>query len=234
MTEFESILVPIAADFARKFGRYGTELDDVAQELRIWVFRHPEKIATWEGEHEPWDVDKLVARSLRHEANRYCQQIKAQSVGYSYDDLAWYSRGELKVLLDAMFDREAWTEPPVSESGGRSRRDPATGGNWIAMLADVAQAFDRLSERDRNLLRVFHEHRVPNVTLADREGVSPQAMSAKHQKALDRLLRLMGGERPRNTHDEPECECEQYLGTRRVISNAAARAAQDNYYEETA
>ena len=232
MRDYEDILLPIAGDFGRRYRRWGVETEDVAQELRIWVFRHPQKIEDWEsGDLE--GADKLVARSLRNEASRYCQQMKAQYLGYSYDDLTFYSRNELKTLLDAMFDREAWSEPPVSEDGGRSPRDPATGGNWIAMLADVSRAFDQLSTHDKELLRRFHLDRMTNVMLAELAGVSPQAMSAKHHKALNRLLKLLGGDRPKSTHDEPECECEQYIGFRRIVSNAAARAIQDSYYEET-
>lgn len=228
--DYEEILVPIAVDYSRKFRKFGAEAQDIAQELRLWVFKHPEKIAAWEQLDD--GADKLVARTLRNEAQRFCQQTKATYLGYSVDDLSFYSRGELKVLLDCIFDDQAWLEPPVSDDGGRSRRDPATGGNWIAMLADVARAYDSLAREDRELLACFHREHMTNVMLAELNGVTPQAMSARHQKALNRLLKQLGGERPHYTHDRPDCECGEIVGSRNAISNAAARAMTTNQYDE--
>lgn len=230
--DWEPLVLSIANEFGRKFGRYGVEREDLAQEMRLWVFRHPETIARWEESED--GAEKPLARTLRNEALDLCQQWKADYLGYSKSDLTYYSRKELqKVLLPAVFDPEAWTEPPVSEGSGRSQRAPAEGGNWIAMLADVSRAFSSIPQRDQDLLRMFHQDQMTNVLVADMLGITQQAASKKHHQALGRLVRQLGGERPRNTHEEPTCECEDFVGTRQVMSNAAARAAQDNYYEET-
>jgi hypothetical protein len=233
LSELEPIVQSVAGDFARKFGRYGVEREDVSQELWTWVVKHPGKITEWSAEEH---FEKILAKTLRHEANAYSQRAKADALGYSVSDLAWYSRNELKALLTAMFDPEAWTEPPVSEDGGRSRRgNPAEGGNWIALLADVAQAYNRLSTEDKALLAWFHGREWTNVMYAEVYGITQQSASNRHTKALNRLLRLLGGERPRNTHDDASgpCECEtQYVGTRNVVSNAAARALTQEQYDE--
>lgn len=228
--DFENLTLAIASEFSRKFRRYGVETADVAQELRLWLFQHPRKLAEFEALDDEKATTKMVARVLRNEAGDFCQRTKAEVLGYELHDLSWYRRGELKPLLDAMFDREAWTEPPVSEDGGKRGGDPAVGGNWLATLVDVARAFDQLNDDDKALLRLFHDDGKTNVDLAKQRGITPQAMSEKHHRVLGRLLNLLGGERPRGTH-ENDCEC-QYVGTRRVMSNAAARAAIENDYQE--
>lgn len=231
--DWEPLVASVANEFARKFGRYGVEREDLAQEMRVWIFRHPAKLAEWEESEE--GAEKPLARTLRNEALDLCQRWKADYLGYSVNDLHYYSRKELqKVLLPALFDREAWTEPPVSEDSGRSGTAPGEGGNWVSLLADVSRAFDGLPKRDQDLLRMFHQDQMTNVLVADMLGISQQAASKKHHQALGRLVRQLGGERPRNTHEEPTCECEDFVGTRQVMSNAAARAAQDSYYEDRA
>lgn len=230
--DYEPITLPIAAEYARKFRRYGVETADVAQELRIWLVKHPGKIEQWESEEE--GADKPVARALRNEASRFCQESKAQYLGYSVEDLSWFAKGEVKALLPSLFDHDAWTEPPVSDEGGRSSKAPAEGGNWVATLADLSRAFDQLPLEDQSLLKAFHEEGYSNILLAELYDITPQAMSRRHDKAVGRLHKLLGGDRPRYTHDTPDCECGQVTGSRRVVSNAAARAAQENYYEESA
>lgn len=230
--EYDHLAASIAFEYARKFRRYGVDTQDVLQELRIWTFRHPNKISEW-AESEG-GAEKPLARTLRHEALAYCQQQKAEVLGYRVSDLHYYSRKELqKVLLPSMFDRESWVEPPVSDDNGRRAGDPATGGNWVAILADVARAFIQLSESDQSLLKMFHLDGMTNVLVADMLSVTPQAASKAHHKALGRLLDVLGGERPQSTHDDVDgCECEDWVGTRRVVSNAAARAMTEGQYDE--
>lgn len=225
------IVESVATDFGRKFWRYGIDSNDIGQSLWEWCLKHPNKLDTWLSED---NGERPLVVTLRNEALRLGVEAKASYLGYSAEDLSWYSKKELqKVLLPAIFDEEAWTEPPVSEDAGRSGRDPATGGNWVALLADVSRAFSGLSFEDQAMLRAFHQDGRTNKLMAEMTGVSEQAMSRQHARAIGRLHRLLGGDRPRSTHDS-ECECGQYVGGRRAISNAAARAAQEGYYEESA
>ncbi len=98
-------------------------------------------------------------------------------------------------------------------------------------MADLSRGFSRLSAPDQSLLSAFHKDGMTNVMLAELNDVTPQAMSARHHKVLARLQKLLGGDRPQNTHEDP-CECEPFVGTRRVVSNAAARARTENQYDE--
>src|SRR5690606_26210954 len=119
---------------------------------------------------------------------------KAQAVGYERSDLYFYTTGELRVLLDSVFDQQAWHNPPQSDV--RSQKSPAEGNNWLTTLADVSLAFKKLPREDRETILDFHDRGWTNKELADMHGVSEQVMSYRHNRALKRLQRLLGGPKP--------------------------------------
>lgn len=228
------IVEGIASDTARAYAKWGLDREDAVQECWVWVADHPKQIARWlEEEPEAWT--RMLAKSLRRELRRYAENEKAGQLGYHYDDLVWYSKRQLGPLLEAMLNESAWIHPEVSgdENPRRGTSDPATGGNWIATLADVSQAFDRLDLEDRNILKMFHEPPVwLNKDAAKYLGLTEQLMSYRHDRALGRLLKELGGPRPRAQHDET-CEHPfRGMGRRGVMSNSAARAMQTGYYDE--
>lgn len=227
LAELEDMIQSVAAEFTRRYRRYGMEREDCAQELRLWVHRHPGKVDEYLAEAHG---EKMLGRTLRNEAQRFGETAKAQCLGYSLDDLYWWEKGEVEALLPAVFEPESWLEPPVSEDGGRSGRSPATGGNWIASLADLSQAFSKLAPEDQSLLRLYHETGLPNKVVAEMAGVDDSTASRRHDRAIGRLHKVLGGRRPRSTHEDG-CECD-VVGSRRAMSNAAARAVTDNNYQE--
>ncbi|MCW2843335.1 MAG: Sigma-70 family polymerase sigma factor [Nocardioides sp.] len=221
------VVESVASDMSRRYGQYGADRADISQECWLWIFLHPEKVVEFL-DNGDYGV-KQLAKTLRNEAQDYGESVKAQHLGYSLDDLYHYRKDEVRMLLDAVFDEEAWTEPPVSEEGPTGRRDPATGGGWIATLTDVSQAFDRLQEKDRDLLIAFHREGWTNKMLADSAGVTEQTMSYRHDSAVRRLVDKLGGPRPRPQHDE---DCSHVWRNRHALSNTTARAIQQQNYEE--
>lgn len=229
MTEYAPMVEAIANDLGRKYARYGADRDDMSQTCWLWLHQHPRKVTQYLTENDPKIGIKMLARALRNECADYGEDCKAQDLGYSRQDLYNYARAELEALLDSVYDEEKWHEPPVSEDGGRAaRRDPATGGGWIATLADVSQALDRISQEDRLLLEAFHRDGWSNKDLAQHYGVSESAMTQRHQSAVRRLHDVLGGPKVRGSHD---ADCDHMWIGRRSISNAAARAQQSSYYE---
>lgn len=226
--DYEAIVAQVANEYGRRY-RNHADREDFVQECWLWLAEHPAKLAEFlEHDH----ADKLIARTLRNHCYDAGEQLKAQHLGYSRDDLTYYGKGMLRELLPILWDDEAWTEPPVAD-GPRGGGDPATGGNWLATLADVSRAFDELSEEDRNLLIGFHRDGIRNKDMAELSGVTEQVMSYRHDAAVGRLQRLLGGPRPQPQHDA-DCEHEYRWGVgRRAMSNAEARATQQNYYEES-
>jgi DNA-directed RNA polymerase specialized sigma24 family protein len=229
----QPVVDSVSSDAVRKYRRFGMEHDDASQECLLWILDHPAKVIAWfdEDNYSPRQAENLLARSLRNQCIDYGEDLKAQSVGYNREDLAYYSKQYLRELLPLMFDREAWIYPEKN-SGERisTGGDPAHGGNWITTLADVSRAYAKLDGSDRDLLARFHRDGDTNDEIARQCGVSKQTMSDWHDRAVGRLLKLLGGHKPASPHDE---ECDHWVtGSRHAVSNAAARAYQQSIYEE--
>ena len=217
----------VASDMGRKYHRFGADREDMSQTCLLWIFDHPSKVIEYL-DNEKYGI-KQLARALRNECHDAGEQIKAQYLGYSLDDLYYYKKNEAKSLLDSMFDEEAWTEPPISEGGPTGRRDPATGGGWIAALADVSRGYAQLSNADKALLEGFHRDGWTNIMMAEYHDCTTQTMSARHDSAIKRLVDILGGPRPRPQHDE---DCDHGWHGRHAMGNSQARAVTQGQYDE--
>jgi RNA polymerase sigma factor (sigma-70 family) len=226
--DYRHLLDSVANEFGRTNHQHGAEGADFAQELAMWLMGNAERVSAQEQELEGRQFAKWLSRCLRNECLDYALDIKAQAAGYERRDLHFYTKGELKVLLDAVFDEEAWLHPPQVE-GGRSPKAPAEGNNWVATLSDVARAFDKLDEDDREMLRDFHERGWRNGELAKMHGVTEAVMSYRHGAVLGRLLKVLGGPAPKPMR---KSETDPTWRGRHAISNAAARARTAGDYED--
>lgn len=221
----EPMVSAIASEFGRKGHRYGAEADDFKQEFVCWLLDHEELVAEWmDPEVDERESSKFLGKCLRNEARDYLTDIKAQALGYERHDVYHYSKNEVKALLPAMFDPEKWHEPPASD--GRSTKAPAEGGNWIATLADVAQAYEKLGQDDQALLAWFHRDGWMNKMVAQVYDVSEAVASYRHHRALKRLVDHLGGERP-----SPSRSSSDPWRGRHAVSNSTARAVVANQYE---
>lgn len=224
--------VEMAANAAmRRYHQY-VDREDMVQTAWLWVFDHDSKVNQWlneDVENETTDGAKRLYTSIFNECCNLGEDCKAATLGYQRSDLKYFHRNELGALLDAMFDREAWTEPPVNEDGGRKSTIAGEGGNWITTLADCSRAFDLLPERDRTLLAAFHQLGYSNQELAERAGVADSTMSDWHKASLRRLEQQLGGRPPRESHD---ADCTHVWRGRHSVSNEASRARQSSYYDD--
>jgi hypothetical protein len=63
---------------------------DISQELWLWFATRPNKLRDWYDNFESKDRDKLVAKSLRNAALKFCTKEKAKSAGYEVTDNFYY------------------------------------------------------------------------------------------------------------------------------------------------
>lgn len=229
LSELEPMIAEIASEFGRRHKVHGADIEDFQQELRVWILENQTQVATWldPEQWEPKDGTKMLARALRNECKDYAVDIKAQAVGYERQDLHFYGKGEVRSLLPAMFNPDAWHEPPQSE--GRSVKAPSEGGNWIATLADLSQAYQRLDLYDRSILRAFHHKGWSNKLMAESEGITEQMMSYYHDRAVSNLVKLLGDSAPHPMRKQQDRD--PWRG-RRAISNSAARARTARTYDD--
>lgn len=236
--DLSPVIDSIAAEYARRYSQYGLDREDLSQSAWLWLYEHPRKCAEFFENGTEQGV-KLIARTLRNELHDVGEDAKAQHLGYSRDDIVYYTKAYVKSLLPSMFDEEAWLHPEQGDGERRAPSDPATGGNWITTLADISRAYDRLSKEDRDLLAAFHRDEYSNKLLSEMFDISEQTMSYRHDRAIGRLVKHLGGPKPRPQHgSDPDTGqsfyCEHGWGStrRRAQSNAAARAYQQGLYDE--
>ncbi len=226
--DVEHVLMIVAVDYARKFYKY-TEREDIAQELRLWVHQHPQTVSRWLVEE---DGERPLRRSLQNAAHDFGLRMKAQVSGYTRDEFYFYSTGELENLLPLTFDPEALLNPPKILGGSRTKKvlNEAT-HNWATTLMDVSRAYESLCEKDRNVLRWLHVDDITQREIAEDCDVTQQTVSAWNKSALTRMQKFLGGRGPGSFHpreDGQPCEC---VGSRKVITSAAARAITQNQYD---
>lgn len=227
--EYEPVLNGVAAEMGSKGHKYGSDASDFRQEFVVWMMDNERRLSEKREELGPDEFGKYLRACLRGESMDYLVDIRAQAGGQDRASAYWYSIAELEVLLPKVFNEDAWHEPPQSDGGSsRSAGDPAIGGNWIATLADVSQGVAKLEAEDREILHAFHRDGWMNKELAAYYQISESLMSYRHGRAVKRLLRILGDEKPK--HMRPDTPHDPWRG-RHSISNAHARAITNNNYE---
>lgn len=219
--------------------RYPTsDTDDLTQMGLVWCVEHPRKLREYvDGE----DHGKLFL-ALRNFMSKYARDERAERFGYTLEDEAFYSKRMLKGdgtnpgLLHYVFDKANWQKPPARDGGGRSKGDPAEGGTWLAIMCDVDRALNALSETDRKLLREHYKNGTTYEEMGDcwtQPPVSKTTISKYIDRAVGKMVDFLGGPKPREDAPEEDWERERepvYVGTRRAISNAHARAITANHW----
>lgn len=219
-----------AARAVRK--RYpNSDTDDLTQVGLMWCVRHPRKLREYVDSEQQ---GKLFV-ALKNYVWVYARNERANREGYVLEDDAFYSKRMLKGdgtnpgLLHYVFDRENWEKPPTrGEGAGRSKGDPAEGGTWLAIMVDVDKALQSLDVADRNLLKLHYDQGETYEAIAF-GSVSKTTVAKYIDRAVAKMQDFLGGSKPREDPPEEEWEQEpEYVGTRRAISNAHARAVTEN------
>lgn len=228
-SEHQNVVHDISRRFGAQFHSMGASHEDFRQEAVCWMLDNEDDLAELYEEMEPEEFSRYLARCIENEFKDYGVDIRDQAGGQPRAGAYWYGTAELKTLLPSMLDPQKWHEPPQYDSETRAPANPAHGNNWVATLADVSQAFARLEQADQMLLRDLHQYGIRNKDLAEMNEVTEATMSYRHTQALKRLLKNLGGERPKQMR--PDVKYDPWRG-RHSVSTAQARAIQSSYYEE--
>lgn len=211
-----------ANEVARSFPM--VEVSDLRQEGFLWAVSNPDALERYLTDENTRRGSAMLYSSLRNRLRLYAREEKAQQLGYSPADERFYSTGEIRELLAAVWDEGAWSAPTPTESSiGRSKSPANERGNWLASLSDVTSALRYLNERDRWLLEQRFRYDEPQTVLAERLGIAESSVSEAIDRAIRKIHARLGGDRPRDRPDE--------VGSRRKMSNAAAQAITNTSYE---
>jgi len=221
-----------AARAVRK--RYpNADTDDLTQVGLMWCIEHPRKLREYVSEEKTG----ALYTALNNHIRAYARGERAEREGYVLEDDAFYSKRMLKGdgtnpgLLHYVFDRANWEKPPSrGEGAGRSKGDPAEGGTWLAIMVDVDKALKSLSGYDYNVLAMHYKDGMTYDDMGLLLGRVSKSTVAKYvDRAVAKMQDFLGGAKPREDAPEEEwTEEPEYVGTRRAISNAHARAITEN------
>lgn len=193
---FEPMVRQIASEYHRKYTM--VERQDIIQEIWLWFATHTRKMSEWADEDQK-DRDKLVARSLRNAAYDFCIKEKARVEGYNPDDVFFYNKEFIKILLPAVVAND-WARMEGSLSlGGKTPKAASEANDWMAYSADIKKALDSLDEKDRKLVEEFYGNDMHGSDLHEQilpEKSTARAAMMQANRALNKMVRSLGGTPP--------------------------------------
>lgn len=191
----------LAAEYNRKYSMI--EQDDIAQELWVWFVAHPRKYKEWEA-LERKDMDKLIAKSLRNAALKFCEREKARKTGYDISDLYYYDVSVVEAFLPSIIS-ETYEIPTKIKDLGNSVKgtEISDGNNWLSLRSDIASAYYRLSDAKQEILKLRFSVEQPDwATLAKDMDSTPDGARMKVQRAVNSLIKNLGGWRAFRDEDQ--------------------------------
>jgi hypothetical protein len=205
--EYNDMVQQLSTEYAKRYGML--ESDDIAQELWVWFVGHARKYKEWSA-LEQKDRDKLIAKSLRNAAITYCEKEKAKKIGYDMSDLYYYDVSVVEAFLPSIIS-ESYVIPAKiqdlnSKFGSGALSD---GNNWLALRSDIASGYYKLTEAKQNILRLRFSVEQPDwSTLAKDMDSTPDGARMKVQRALNSLVKNLGGWKPYNDAEQEEIQPE--------------------------
>lgn len=201
---YDTLVGRIAYEFSRKY--YMVDADDIRQELWVWFLEHPNKVKAWE-EYDAKETTKIIAKSLRNAAKDYCQKEKARFSGYSVEDVYYYDRQIVELLLPSVLRGDAvspqWEDLDLFVF---KKKVLSEGGNFMAMTADIDRALQKLKPEQLVIVYLRYGDGCDNTTLARELNVSEDAARMRVNRAMNNLMNILGGSKPRKEKDFTEEE----------------------------
>jgi hypothetical protein len=206
--EYNDLVQTLASEYTRKYSML--ERDDIAQELWVWFVGHPRKYKEWSA-LEQKDRDKLIAKSLRNAALKFCEREKSKKVGYDSSDLYYYDVSVVEAFLPSIIAGTYAIPLSIQDLNAKfGSGSLSDGNNWLALRSDIHAAFNKLSDAKQHTLVLRFSIDSPDWVLLSKEMDStPDGARMKVQRALNSLVKHLGGWKPyhdEDTQQEPVSE----------------------------
>jgi len=198
--DYNNLVQTLATEYARKYSMI--ERDDIGQELWLWFVGHPRKYNEWL-ELKEKDRDKLIAKSLRNAALKFCEKEKAKKIGYDMSDLYYYDTSVIEAFLPSIIGESYEIPTKIKDLGGMVKTSEISdGNNWLSLRSDIASGYYKLSEAKQNILRLRFSIEQPDWALLAKDMDStPDGARMKVQRAINSLIKHLGGWRPQTDED---------------------------------
>jgi hypothetical protein len=199
--EYNDMVQTLASEYYRKYNML--ERDDIAQELWVWFVAHGRKYKEW-SELEAKDRDKLIAKSLRNAALKYCEKEKARKSGYDASDLYYYDASVVEAFLPSIIAGTYTIPVSIQDLNAKfGSGNVSDGNNWLALRSDISAAFHKLSEAKQNTLILRFSVDSPDwATLSKEMDSTPDGARMKVQRAVNSLVKNLGGWKPYYEQEE--------------------------------
>lgn len=181
---------------------------DISQELWLWFASRPNKLKDWYDNFEPKDRDKLVAKSLRNAALKFCTREKARMSGYEIADNFYYQPQIIEEFLPYVLTNSYMIPAGVNDVNYKPDRNSVAESNtWLAVRADISEAFDSIEERHQNVLRLrFNSLNTTFEEVGNELNISPDAARKRVDRAIQAMIDELGGKRPYTEYDHGKPE----------------------------
>ena len=191
--EYDLLVSSLAQEYSRKYSI--VETADIKQILWMWFVTHPNKYTEW-SKLPPKDKEKLIAKSLRNAALKYCEQEKARKFGYDMVDLYYYDPSVIEAFLPSIL-ADTYEIPSkildLNFKFGKSG-EVTDGNNWLVLRSDIEKAFNKLAEAKQNILRLrFTTDNYEWNELAKELNTSADGARMRVTRAINSLIRILGG-----------------------------------------
>ena len=201
ISEYDALVASLAIEYHRKYPM--VETLDIQQVLWLWFITHPSKYAEWSA-LDSKDRDKLIGKSLRNAAVKFCEREKAKTVGYELLDLYYYDSTVVEAFLPSIVSESYEIPTKIKDLNFKFSKSEAAsdGNNWLVLRSDIANAFYKLTEAKQNVLRVRFSTENNEWTLIAKDlKTTVDGARMKVQRAVNSLIRNLGGWRPYNDED---------------------------------
>ena len=199
--KYDLLVASLATEYHRKYPM--VETLDIQQILWLWFVTHPLKYKEW-SELEQKDRDKLIAKSLRNAAIKYCEKEKAKTVGYELIDIYYYDASVIEVFLPSIIAESYEIPTKIKDLNFKASKTESVtdGNNWLVLRSDIANAFYKLTEAKQNILRTkFSTNNNEWNLIAKDLNTTVDGARMKVQRAINSLIRNLGGWRPYSDED---------------------------------
>lgn len=191
------VIASCAHALARDFHGYVTA-QDMSQEMWVWVLKHDRKVNEWLDREDRGEKNrgaKALSKSLLRMGQAFCRREKAKACGYLPQDEYFYSRSLVAALVEAMVNDGKMQVNLVDDTPRKTKLD-SEGNDILALLADISEAMEILDGNQKDLVVRICGYGDSAATVAEEEGVTRQAVENRLNRALDRMIKELGGEYP--------------------------------------
>jgi len=208
VTELNPIVYDIVPSIARvvhnQYNKWA-DRDDIKQECIQWALSRVNYIndqLSVENKDELKHNEQKIAWQMKRAAERYARREKAVKSGYQLGDEAYYQSGVLGQLLPfviaSVIDGTVLEQAQEMLHDGmpKGSSSPAEGGNLLAMLIDIKQAYEKLEAEDKQVLVLRYHENLKLEEIGEALGVHHSTADRRCERALRELSSNLGGQSP--------------------------------------